>query len=143
MKKSVDEITHLLKQSKLRITPQRIAVLRAVQRLKNHPTAELILESIRLTQPNIAMGTVYNALEALAKHKLIRKVKTETGSTRYDGILEHHHHLYCSLCGKILDYSDPEVDKILTAYFKSKGVPDFKLASIQLQLHGHCTTKGS
>ena len=59
------QITKILADKQLKITPQRIAVLKAVYTLKNHPTAEEIIKYIKKNYPNIAIGTVYNILETL------------------------------------------------------------------------------
>lgn len=130
-----------LRRAGLRATPQRLSVLQAVRDLKWHPSAEEVLSAIREVQPHVAMGTVYNILEALVSHGLIRRIKTECGPTRYDGILETHHHLYCSRSGRVLDYMDKEIDGLLQDYFARKGIRDFKLSSIRLELHGQCASR--
>ena len=55
---------------------------------------------------------------------------------RYDGIIEAHHHLYCSSCDLIEDYVDKELDEFLTDYFKSKKITGFKIEEIVLQIRG-------
>lgn len=72
----------------LKITPQRIAILEAIYKLNNHPTAEDILTHIRIENPNIAKGTVYKVLDTLVENQLVKKVKTDGELMRYDGIVE-------------------------------------------------------
>jgi Fur family peroxide stress response transcriptional regulator len=120
----------------LKVTPQRTAILEAVYHLQNHPTAENIIDYIRQYQPNIATGTVYKVLDTLVEHKLIKKVKTDCDIMRYDGIVEPHHHLYCSGSDLIEDYMDPELDELLTKYFSSKKISGFKIEEIVLQIRG-------
>ena len=122
--------------SGLKITPQRIAILDAIAQLKNHPTADSIIEFIRVNHPNIATGTVYKVLETLVENQLIRKVKTEKDIMRYDAILEKHHHLYCSESDRIEDYFDPELNTLLEKYFEKKGIAHFKIEDIKLQIVG-------
>jgi Fur family peroxide stress response transcriptional regulator len=55
---------------------------------------------------------------------------------RYDGILERHHHLYCSESDRIEDYNDKELDDLLNEYFKRKKIKDFKVEDIKLQIKG-------
>jgi len=129
-------IRDVLKKHGLRITPQRVAVLRTISRLHNHPTTEQVIEHIRKSNPNVAVGTVYNILEMLVENGLLRKVKTDRDVMRYDTILESHHHLYCYDSDRIEDYFDEELDHLLNDYFKGKKIPGFRIQDIKLQLVG-------
>ena len=133
---SVESIRENLKSKGLKVTPQRMSILEAVYALDNHPTAEKIIEFIRERHPNIATGTVYKVLDTLEENKLIKKVKTDKDIMRYDGVLEKHHHLYCSECDLIEDYNDKELDRMLEDYFKKKSIPGFKMEEIILQIRG-------
>jgi Fur family peroxide stress response transcriptional regulator len=131
-----EEISIKLVEKRLKVTPQRIAVLEAIVSMNNHPTAENIIEYIRKNHPNIAIATVYKVLDALVKKELIRKVKTEKDVMRYDAIMDSHHHLYCSESDRIEDYRDNELNNILERYFEKKGIPDFEIEDIKLQIIG-------
>jgi len=141
MKVDANEIIQELRRVDLRATPQRCAILKAIKQLNNHPTADEILEYIHKKQPNVAVGTVYNTLDTLVNSGLLKRVKTDSGSMRYDGVLHHHHHLYCSRCGKIMDYNDADLDKLMNDFFSKKGIQNFAIQGIRLDFHGHCTTK--
>lgn len=136
MEVSIENIRQRLTEKGLKVTPQRISILEAIYSLNNHPTAENIIACIRKSHPNIATGTVYKVLETLVDKKLINKVKTDRDVMRYDGILEKHHHLYCSECDSIEDYRDEELDRLLEEYFKKKKFTGFKLEDIVLQIRG-------
>ncbi len=112
------------------------SILEAIYELNNHPTAENIIEFIRKTHPNVAIGTVYKILETLVENGLIKRVTTDRDFMRYDGILESHHHLYCSTCDLIEDYHDPDLNKLLKNYFESKNIPGFKIEEFVLQIKG-------
>ena len=83
------EIANKLSEKGLRVTPQRIAILGAILKLKNHPTAENIIEYIKTNHPNISVGTVYKVLDSFVENSLLKKVKTEGGIMRYDPIQSH------------------------------------------------------
>jgi len=134
-----EEFSNKLIEKGLKVTPQRIAILEAIIKLNNHPTAENIIDYIRRTYPNIATATVYKVLDALVSNGLIKKVKTERDIMRYDAIMESHHHLYCSESDRIEDYNDAELNKMLEKYFEKKGIPDFKIEDIKLQIIGKFT----
>jgi len=126
----------ILKSVKLRVTPQRIAVLDAISNRSDHPSAEDISDAVRIRNPNIAIGTIYNILETFSKTGIINHVKTDKGSMLYDYILEKHHHLYCNNTDRIEDYYDEELDLLLEEYFKKKEIRGFSIDDIKLQLVG-------
>ncbi len=130
------EIRNKLVEKGLKITPQRIIILEAIVKLNNHPTAENIIEYIRRNYPNIATATVYKVLDALAGNDLIKKVKTDRDIMRYDAITENHHHLYCAESDRIEDYFDKDLNEMIGNYFEKKGIPDFEIADIKLQIIG-------
>jgi Fur family peroxide stress response transcriptional regulator len=136
MQYSIEEIRNKLSEKGLKVTPQRLAILDAIYQLGSHPTADNIIEYIRQSNPNIASGTVYKVLDTLIENKLVKKVTTDKGVMRYDGIMENHHHLYCSECDLIEDYVDAELDEVLEEFFKKKKFTGFKLENIVVQIRG-------
>lgn len=133
---NAEEFSNKLIEKGLKVTPQRIAILEAIVKLNNHPTVENIIEYIRKNHPNIATATVYKVLDALVSSELIKKVKTARDIMRYDAIMENHHHLYCSESDRIEDYNNNELNELLEMYFEKKGIPDFKIEDIKLQIIG-------
>ncbi|HRE24721.1 MAG TPA: Fur family transcriptional regulator [Bacteroidia bacterium] len=125
-----------LKSKGLKVTPQRVAIYEAVAELHNHPTAENIIEYIKTNHTNISVGTVYKVLDSLVENNLLRKVKNEKDIMRYDAIMSHHHHLYCSETDRIEDFEDPQLDQFITEYFKKKKIKNFKVQDIKLQITG-------
>jgi Fur family peroxide stress response transcriptional regulator len=136
MKFLIEDIRNKFSEKGLKITPQRVVILEAIYKLNNHPTADNIIEYIRELHPNIATGTVYKVLETLVENGLIKKVTTDKDIMRYDGIIENHHHLYCSECDLIEDYKDEELDKLLQNHFKNKNIKGLKIEDIVLQIRG-------
>jgi len=130
-----------LKDSNLKVTPQRIAVLEALNKLKDHPTADKIKEYVVKNHPNIAVGTIYKTLETFVERGLVKKVKTEKDVMRYDAILDKHHHLYCEDSERIEDFFDDKLNAMLEDYFKKKRIPNFKVKDIKLQIIGTFNNK--
>jgi len=133
---SIEEIRNKLSEKGLKVTPQRLAILDAIYRSGDHPTAENIIEYIRHRNPNIAAGTVYKVLETLIENKFVKKVYTDKDVMRYDGILENHHHLYCTDSDIIKDYIDEELDDLLRDYFKNHKIKGFNINEVVVQLKG-------
>ena len=126
-----------LKEKGLKVTPQRVAIFEAILQLNNHPTAENIIDYIKSTHPNIAVGTVYKVLDSLVENNLLKKVKTEKDIMRYDNVLTNHHHLYCTKTDRIEDYENEELNKLIASYFKKNNIKNFKILDIKLQLTGN------
>jgi Fur family transcriptional regulator, peroxide stress response regulator len=129
-------IREALPQYGLKITPQRVVVYEAVQLLKNHPTADNIIEFIRTNHPNIAVGTVYNTLETFVEKGLVSKVKTDGDIMRYDAATSRHHHLYSKGSNRIGDYYDDDLVQLIENYFAEKEIPGFKVEDVKISIIG-------
>ncbi len=132
----LEELTKKLVEKSLKVTPQRVAILEAIVKLHNHPKAENIIDYIRKNHPNISTATVYKVLDTFVSCGLINRVRTERDIMRYDAVLESHHHIYCSDSDRIEDYKDDELNRLLSEYFNNKGIPNFKIEDIKLQISG-------
>jgi Fur family peroxide stress response transcriptional regulator len=126
---------NLLVKHNLKVTPQRLTILEAIMQFNNHPTADMIIDKIKVLYPHIAVGTVYKTLDTFAQKGLITKVKTERDVMRYDPIVEPHHHLYDSETDQIEDYVDHDLDTLISDYFQKKHGLDFKIQSVSLHIN--------
>ncbi len=129
-------IRQKLQEKGLKVTPQRVAIYDAIITLKNHPTAENVIDYIRENHPNISVATVYKVLDSLVENNLLKKVKTERDIMRYDAVMNHHHHLYCVETDRIEDYEDGQLNGLLDEYFKKRKIKKFKIQDIKLQITG-------
>ncbi|MDP2424391.1 MAG: transcriptional repressor [Bacteroidales bacterium] len=132
----IEKAREVLKQAELRITPQRMAVLQAVNRFKNHPTAEQMIEYIHKSHPEIASGTVYKILDVFVEKSLLAKVNTGQDVMRYDPMLSKHHHLYCSDSHQIDDYFNDELTQIVDQFFENNQIPNFDINDIKIEIIG-------
>ena len=62
---------------KLNKSKQRDAILAFLMTRKDHPTADTIYENVRLTIPNISLGTVYRNLALLTERGEILKLSID------------------------------------------------------------------
>ena len=134
----MENINQLIKAADLRVTPQRIAVMEALLK-SNHPTADKLIELIRKSHPNIAIGTIYKVLETFVAKGLIKKLDTQGDSMRYDAILEPHHHLYSENTNRIEDFYDEDLSALIKDYLEKKKIENFKLSDFRIQLIGDFT----
>lgn len=89
--------------SGLRMTRQRQEVYRILQQERNHPTANDVFMRVKDRLPNISLATVYNCLEALVQHGIIRQVNFDRESSRYCPNLSEHGHFHDEVTGVIHD----------------------------------------
>ncbi len=132
-------IRDLLTENGLKVTPQRIAVYEAIVKMKNHPSADTIIEYIKRKCPNIALGTVYNTLDSFVQKGIISRIKTDDDVMRYDADTSLHHHLYSSVSNRIEDFYDEELNKILIDFMKSRKIPNFIVEDVNVQIVGKFT----
>jgi Fe2+ or Zn2+ uptake regulation protein len=89
--------------SGLRMTRQRQEVYRTLMAQRNHPTANEVFMRIKDRLPTISLATVYNCLEALVQHNIIRQVNFDRESSRYCANLSEHGHFHDASTGVIHD----------------------------------------
>jgi Fur family peroxide stress response transcriptional regulator len=95
-----------LRDAGLKATPQRIAVLRALDGDVTHPTAQELFERLQGEFPTLSVATVYNTLSALTR--MSRCVPLELGGpVRFDPNVTAHDHAVCERCGRIRDVLQP------------------------------------
>ena len=120
----------------LKMTPQRLAVYKALIATDMHPTAEDIYQTVRQEMPNISLDTVNRTLLTLAEIGAAFVVEGTGQPRRYDGGMDSHQHFRCLKCGKIIDFHYEPYDNI--------DVPDqlgqFRIMRKTVYLEGYCNT---
>jgi Fe2+ or Zn2+ uptake regulation protein len=87
----------------LRMTRQRQEVYRFLMGERSHPTANEVFMRIKEALPNVSLATVYNCLEALVSHHIIRQVNFDREPSRYCPNLDEHGHFHDETTGTIHD----------------------------------------
>jgi Fur family transcriptional regulator, stress-responsive regulator len=97
------ERAELLRERGLRVTAQRLAVLRAVSDAP-HVSADVVVEAVRGEIGWISVQAVYDALAALTDTGLLRRIQPAGSPARYEGrVGDNHHHAVCRSCGVVAD----------------------------------------
>src|SRR5262245_65501364 len=89
--------------SGLKLTPQRIAIVRELAADPAHPTAQELFERLRPALPTMSFATVYNTLDALAAAGLCAALSLSPGPSRFDPNMKPHYHAVCDRCGLVRD----------------------------------------
>ncbi|HYY10106.1 MAG TPA: Fur family transcriptional regulator, partial [Kineosporiaceae bacterium] len=93
----------LLRAHGLHVTPQRLAVLRALAG-RPHSTADDLHTVVRADLGTVSRQGVYDALAALTDRGLLRRIEPAGSPARYeDRVGDNHHHLVCRVCGRLVD----------------------------------------
>lgn len=89
--------------SGLRMTRQRQEIYRILLEKRDHPSANEVYMRAKDRLPQISLATVYNCLEALVQHGIIRQVNFDRESSRYCPNLSEHGHFHDANTGIIHD----------------------------------------
>lgn len=93
----------VLRERGLRVTAQRLAVLRAVSDTP-HVTADAVADTVRGQVGTISLQAVYDALEALVDAELVRRIQPARSAALFEArVSDNHHHVICRGCGRIGD----------------------------------------
>lgn len=99
---SVDS-ADLLRERGLRVTAQRLAVLRAVS-AEPHVTADAVAETVRAEIGSVSLQAVYDALSALVDVDMVRRIQPAGSPARFEArVGDSHHHVICRICGRMAD----------------------------------------
>jgi Fe2+ or Zn2+ uptake regulation protein len=102
-----NELAAVLHDRGQRVTPQRIAIARALRRLDRHASAEDVAHAVAPELPHVSMPAVYATLELLAELGFARRLTVAPGAVLYDPHTDDHHHAVCTRCGRVVDVTAP------------------------------------
>lgn len=137
MRLTAKKIASTLRQRGYKLTPQRRAVLNVIARSHEHLTPAAVYERVQQERPGIGLVTIYRALEILAGLGLICEVHAGGSCRSY--LLrrpsEHHHHLICSGCGAVVDFTACDLGELERRLSRETG---FKIEDHLLEFVGRC-----
>jgi Fur family ferric uptake transcriptional regulator len=135
------KIESTLRQRGYKITPQRRTIISAIIDAHEHLTPTAIHEKVHREHPSVGLVTIYRTLEMLTGLGLI--CETHAGGSCRSYLMrrpaEHHHHLICSDCGKVIDFTDcglGELERKLAEETR------FKISGHLLEFLGQCRECG-
>ncbi|MGI8926540.1 MAG: Fur family transcriptional regulator [Tepidiformaceae bacterium] len=115
-----------------RLTGPRRAVLDAIAASR----APFTVEELCVAAPDVGRATVFRTVRLLQDLDMVCRLPLEDGSVRYQlSQSEHHHHLICSECGAVAEFSDAPLDRLIQEDARAER---FELEGHSLELYGRC-----
>lgn len=132
-----DVFKEYLESKKLKFTAERQAILDRVFANHKHFEADELLVDLRLNDLKISKATIYRTLSLLVKSGLLREVIFGERHAHYEHVYghEHHDHLVCNGCGKIIEFVEHRIEKLQDEVCREN---NFKAESHRLQIQGLC-----
>jgi len=131
------EFKDFIKEKGLKFTSQREVVLDEILDTKGHFEIEDIVHNIKKKNVNVSRATVYRTLNILKDMGLITEVIKFNNKTIYEiSLKEHHDHLICTSCGKIIEFHEEEIEKLQNKICKDY---NFNPSFHRLEIYGLCS----
>ncbi len=128
-----------------RWTLPRESILALLSRTSKHLSAKEIYNDLSKAYPGIGQSTIYRTLNLLVQTGFLNKIDIGDGPSRYEykssSPKEHHHHLICTKCGKIVDYSDfldEEENLVKEAEKNIEKKFNFRVQDHNIEFYGMC-----
>jgi Fur family ferric uptake transcriptional regulator len=124
-----------LAENKLNTTQQRELIVDFFLRSKDHLSIDELLNKVRKRNPKVGYATVYRTLKLLVEAGLASQRQFGDGQARYELAGEHHDHLICTKCGKIVEFEDGEIEALQD---RVAGRFGFELLRHRHEMYGIC-----
>jgi Fur family ferric uptake transcriptional regulator len=132
-----DDINRKLRAAGHKVTPQRLAIINAVLESGELLTPSALYQKVKHTSPQVGEVTVYRTLDILSKLGLVCMVHTGENEHSYIGRpAEHHDHLICSACGKVVNFTGCNVSGLEKRLSSQTG---FTIQEHRLDFYGKCS----
>ncbi len=130
------EVVASLRRYGYKLTPQRRAVIQVIASSQDYLTPATIYQKVHQDHPSIGLVTIYRTLEILTKLGLICELHTGGICRSYTiSTLQHHHHLICSNCGVVIDFTGHDLSELEQSLSKRSG---FRIDGHLLEFFGLC-----
>ena len=130
------DLVSRLAQKGCRMTPQRLMILEDIESTSGHFSAEDIYHDVRKRYSGLNISTVYRTLDLLKEMNIVTETDMGDGRVRFHSMgHEHHHHLVCSSCGKVIDLDEATLSPLTSTLSEKYG---FRADLKHLAIFGRC-----
>jgi Fur family ferric uptake transcriptional regulator len=118
----------------LKMTGQRRLIARVLSEAEDHPDVEELYRRAAALDARISVATVYRTVRLLQEKGILERRDFGGGRARYDPTDRgHHHHLIDVDTGRVIEFEDPEHERVAQAIAERLG---FALVGQRLELFG-------
>lgn len=133
---SDEELKRIIRALNLKVTNQRMAILKCLHEGRRHITAQELFERVNKDHPDIGFATVYRFLRTLTEGNFVTEVRMGGLPARYELTPKgHHDHLTCVKCSKIVEFENRAIEQLQEKVAQQFG---FQLTHHILELYGTC-----
>lgn len=133
---SEEDFKKIIRKMNLKVTPQRLVILKVLHGNRKHITAQELFEKVQKENEDIGFATVYRFLKDLAGVKSVTEVRMGGMPARYELTpKKHHDHMTCTECGRIVEFENKSIESLQEKVAHQYG---FKLTHHVLELYGIC-----
>ena len=120
-------------KSGLKMTDQRRVIARVLSDAVDHPDVEEVHRRSNAINSKISVATVYRTVRLFADEEIVERHDFGDGRGRYEEATEDHHdHLIDLKTGKVVEFQNPEIERLQKAIAKEHGM---KLVGHRLELY--------
>ena len=134
--KELEILKHHLPKNSLKLTRQRELILTTFLKME-HVTAEQLYHILAKKDPHMGLATIYRTLKLFCETGLAQE-RHFGSQTQFDNVAhkEHHDHLICTSCGKIIEFHNCQIEDLQEAVARKHG---FMIKTHKLELYGFCS----
>ncbi len=129
------QFKQVCKSRRVSLTPQRLAIMRALIARRDHPTADQLYDDLSCQMPGMSRTTVYRVLDTFVSLGLVRKVDSRASKAHFDADVSRHPHLVCLNCGIVCDFQDRDFGLLQPPAVTDDG---FEIVDYAVTLVGYC-----
>lgn len=131
----VTDSVNKMKHEKVRVTPQRVAILEFMVESDIHPTADEIYQALCGRFPHMSPATVYNNMHLFMKMGFVKELTYGDGASRFDFTTTQHYHAICKNCGTVVDLYYPFLDDVERI---ADDLIGFQVTDHRMEVYGLC-----
>ncbi len=128
----------LKKDFKLTLPRQKIVEKILSAKAGEHFSADQLWERFHRQGKAISKATVYRTLNLLVEEKVVEEHDFGKGQKYYERMVErpHHDHLICIRCGRIIEFENPQIERLQEAVAKRE---NFVISYHSHKMFGACS----
>ncbi|MBU1642819.1 transcriptional repressor [bacterium] len=127
------QYSELLREHSLKVTPQRTAILDAIEQA-GHIDVDRLYEVLRAAFAGISLATVYKNVNQMYETGILEVIKVPKHKLRYEIAKAPHIHLACDICGSVIDMQQC-LDQLIDSAERKSG---YRLQQSNVVLNGIC-----